>query len=279
MTENSRSDSERERLRQTFWRVADLYEEVRPSYPEELYDDLVAAAHLMPGDRLLEVGCATGKATRPLARRGYNITCVELSAELAAAARRNLAGYDVTVVNETLEEFASDDQFALVFAATAWHWIDPAVGYRRAWQALRPGGYLAIWGQNHVFPDGGDPFFVDIQDVYDEIGEGLRDGEQRPRPGELADDRMAIENSGLFTVELVRQYDWERVYTAAEYIGLLSTFSNHILMADWQRDRLFGEIRRRLARRADNSVRRHWGSVLHVAKRREVTAPPRSKKG
>lgn len=265
----TRSDAERERLRRTFGQVVDLYEEVRPSYPEALYDDLVAAAHLAPGDRLLEVGCATGKATRPLARHGYGITCVELSPQLAVAARRNLAGYDVTVIDGILEEFVTDERFALVFAATAWHWVDPAVGYRRAWQALRPGGYLAIWGQNLVFPDGGDPFFVEIQDVYDEIGEGLRDGGQRPRPGELADDRFTIERSGLFAVELVRQYDWGQTYTADEYIGLLSTFSNHILMADWQRDRLFGEIRRRLAGRPDNSVRRHWGSVLHVAKRRD----------
>jgi hypothetical protein len=161
-----------------------------------------------------------------------------------------------------------------VFAATAWHWIDPAVGYHRAWQALKLGGYLAIWGQNHVFPDGGDPFFAEIQDVYDEIGEGLPDDAQRPRPGELADDRAAIESSGLFTVELVRQYDWELVYTAEAYIGLLSTFSNHIEMADWQRDRLFGEIRRRLAERQGNSVRRHWGSVLHVAKRRDNAVTP-----
>jgi SAM-dependent methyltransferase len=259
--------------------VVDLYEEVRPSYPEALYDDLVAAAHLAPGDRLLEVGCATGKATRPLARRGYGITCVELSPELAAAARRNLAGYDVTVVNGILEEFVTEERFALVFAATAWHWVDPAVGYRRAWQALRPGGYprskggyLAIWGQNHVFPDSGDPFFAEIQDVYDEIGESLPADHVQPRPSELPDDRAAIEGSGLFTVELVRQYDWERTYTADEYIGLLSTFSNHILMADWQRDRLFGEIRRRLAGRPGNSVRRHWGSVLHVAKRRDDAA-------
>ncbi len=271
---STRTDAERERLRRTFGQAVDLYEKVRPSYPEALYEDLVAAAHLAPDDRLLEVGCATGKATRPLALGGYAITCVELSPELAAAARENLKEYDVTVVDGTLEEFVTDDPFALVFAATAWHWIDPAVGYQRAWQALKPGGYLAIWGQNHVFPDGGDPFFAEIQDVYDEIGAGLPDDAQRPRPGELADDRAVIESSGLFTVELVRQYDWELMYTAEEYIGLLSSFSDHIEMADWQRDRLFGEIRRRLAKRRGNSVRRHWGSVLHVAKRRDNALNP-----
>jgi hypothetical protein len=40
-------------------------------------------------------------------------------------------------------------------------------------------------------------------------------------------------------------------------------------MAPWQRERLYGAIRRRLAARPDGSVRRHWGAVLHVARRTE----------
>jgi hypothetical protein len=61
----------------------------------------------------------------------------------------------------------------LVYAATAWHWVDPAVRYRRARAALRPGGHLAFWSALHVMPDDGDPFFREIQDVYGEIGEAL----------------------------------------------------------------------------------------------------------
>jgi SAM-dependent methyltransferase len=264
-----RPNHERERLRHTFDLAAGIYDRVRPDYPEALFDDLIALAGLAPGDHLVEVGCATGKATRPLARRGFRITCVELGAELAAAARRNLAGFQVEVVGARFEEWRPREPASLVYAATAWHWVDPAVRYPRAWQALGPGGHLAIWKQDHVFPERGDPFFREIQDVYDEIGEGLPPGTRRPRPGELADDRTGIEASGLFEVIAVRQYDWERVYGAEEYIELLSTFSGHLLMADWQRERLFGEIRRRLERREDASVRRHWGAVLNVARRLE----------
>jgi len=263
------SDAERKRLRETFDRAAEIYHRVRPDYPEALFDDLIALAGLAPGDQLLEVGCATGKATLPLARRGFRITCVELGAELAAVARRNLAGFDVAVVEGRFEDWQPEGPVSLVFAATAWHWVDPDVRYRRAADALRPGGHLALWAQEHVFPDGGDPFFREIQEVYEEIGEGLPDGAARPRPGELGDNRAGIEDSGLFDVVAVRQYDWERVYTAEEYIGLLGTFSGHLSMASWQRDRLYGEIRRRLAQRPDRSVRRHWGTVLHVARRRE----------
>jgi hypothetical protein len=47
---------------------------------------------------------------------------------------------------------------------------------------------------------------------------------------------------------------------------LLQTFSTNLIMEPWQRDRLYGEIRRRLALRPDGVVRRHWGTVLHVAR-------------
>jgi hypothetical protein len=40
-------------------------------------------------------------------------------------------------------------------------------------------------------------------------------------------------------------------------------------MDDWQRDRLYGEICRRLARRPDRTLRRHWGAVLRIARRRD----------
>ncbi len=91
------------------------------------------------------------------------------------------------VIDGAFESWQPPDsgRFDLVFAATAWHWIDPAVRYRRTWGLLRPGGHLAFWSATHVFPDDGDPFFAEIQDVYDEIGEALPSGAARPRPGTL----------------------------------------------------------------------------------------------
>lgn len=58
-----------------------------------------------------------------------------------------------------------------------------------------------------------------------------------------------------------------RVHDANGYIDLLDTFSGHIAMQEWQRDRLYGEIRRRLRQRTDGRLRRHWGAVLHIARR------------
>ena len=266
-----RVTDERETLRATFDTVAERYDRARPEYPDALFDTLVRQAGLRPGDHVLEVGCATGKATRPLAERGLRLTCVELGGELAAVPRRNLAPFeDVEVINAAFETWRPPDgeTFAAVVAATAWHWIDPDLRYRRAWELLRPGCHLAFWSAVHVFPPAGDRFFHDLQAVYEEIGEGRV--WSWPRPRGLPDERNEIVATGLFDQVTVTQFDWQTVHDANGYIELLETFSGHIAMQPWQRERLYAEIRRRLALRPDGLVRRHWGAALHVARRVEA---------
>jgi SAM-dependent methyltransferase len=261
--------SDRERLRGTFDAVAADYQDARPEYPAELYAALLSLTGVRPeADVLCEVGSASGKATLPLARQGFAITCVELGAALAAEARRNLAGFDrVTVENDSFETWRPDrTDYALVFAATAWHWIDPAAKYGKAASLLRPGGHLAFWEAAHVRPDDGDPFFVEIQDVYDSIGAGHPGGDFFATPDTLESQEAEIAASGLFTGITVRRFDWEIKYTADRYIRLIETFSSNLVMQPWQRERLYGEIRDRLAVRPDGLVRRHWGTVLHVAR-------------
>lgn len=260
------SEETREPLRRTFDSTADLYDAARPEYPERLFDDLVELAKLEPADRLLEVGCATGKATRPLLARGFSVVCVELGAQLAEKARQNLAGLAVEIHVEPFETWQGEAAaFDLVYAATAWHWIDPAVRYRKAHEFLRPGGHLAFWNAVHAFPEGFDPFFTEIQQVYDAIGETYGEAWPPLPPEETPDSSVEIEQSGLFENVQVRRYVWERQYTAEEYVALLETFSGHISMDNAKRERLYGEIHTRLG---DRRVRRHWYAILHVARRR-----------
>jgi len=194
-------------LRCTFDGAAAIYHEARPAYPAKLFDDLIELADLKPGARLLEVGCGTGKATLPLASRGYAVVCVELGANLADQARANLADYPVEIDVAPFETWAGDDgSFDLVYAATAWRWIDPTVRYAKARALLRPAGHLAFWNAAHAFPADVDPFFADIQAVYDEIGES-HTGEWPPLPPDLTPaDTDEITATGLFEHVQVRRY-------------------------------------------------------------------------
>lgn len=43
--------------------ISAIYEEIRPSYPEKLIQDVISKTDLKFNDRLLEIGSGTGKAT------------------------------------------------------------------------------------------------------------------------------------------------------------------------------------------------------------------------
>jgi spermidine synthase len=45
--------------------------------------------------------------------------------------------------------------------------------FRAAHRLLRPEGHLAFWSALHAFPADFDPFFSEIQEVYDAIGAAL----------------------------------------------------------------------------------------------------------
>lgn len=257
----------RESLGGTFDRVAAQYDTARPDYPGPLFDALVELAELNPGSRLLEIGCATGKATLPLLRRGFSIVCIERGPNLAALARQRFQDLPAELHVGTFESWqGAPGSFDLIYAATAWHWIDPEVRYRKAHRLLRPGGHLAFWSAMHAYPEGFDPFFAEIQEVYDQIGERWEGSWPPPPPDQMYDEREQITASGLFEDVEVRRFVWEELYTAEQFISLLGTFSGHIAMPDSNREHLYREIRRRVARRSDPRVRRHWCSILHVAR-------------
>lgn len=261
---------ERTLLRSTFNRDALLYDEARPGYPEELFDDIVGLSGIPDGGRILEFGCGTGIATVPFARRGYKILCVELGEQLAAVARRNLAPYaDAEVHVSAFEDWPVEEgAFDLAFAATAFHWLEPELGYRKFAQALSPGGSLALFRHEHVHSDTSAGFFEDVQVFYQEAGLAKDSDFRMPHPHEIDDDAAQIEGSGLFGPVRARRYVWDIEYDAASYIRLLNTYSGHINLDDPRRERLFAGISSLIAAQPNGRISKGYMSILHVARRR-----------
>jgi SAM-dependent methyltransferase len=265
-------NEERRILRaQTFDDVADLYDRARRGYPEQLFDDLFALAEMSPhGSRILEIGCGTGQATRPLARRGCRVMCVEPGPNLARIARRNMAEFPrVTVINQRFEDFdPAGATFDMVFAAYSWHWIDPQVRYAKAASVLKPGGVLAFTWGTHAFPPSFDPFFTEIQKAYDAIGQSWQGAWPPPPPEQVPDLSEEIERSGYFEDVRVARHLWTTDFTAEEHVALMSTASDHRLMEPAKREWLFSEMRRLHNARPDGIVRKHELTILHVARRK-----------
>ena len=231
--------------RLAFGSVAELYDRARPSYPPAAIDDVVVHAGLQMGDTVLEVGAGTGKATVLLAQRGLSVVALEPSAQMALVARERCRGLRrVRVVEMEFESWQATDAFPALVSVQAWHWIAPELRYERAHAALGPGATLAaVW----TFPDW----------AKCSLGDGLRQAycvaapqlsaefpmHPASEPTRLAGDwTQEIESSSLFGGPEVKAHAWTQSYTSAEYVELLQTHQDHILLAAPRRRRLLAAI-------------------------------------
>jgi SAM-dependent methyltransferase len=233
--------------RLVFGEVAELYDQSRPSYPEELVDDLIALAGLGEGRRALEVGAGTGKATVLFAARGVNVLAIEPSPGMAAVARRNFAGFDdVEVVEADFEGWdAAGERFALLYSAQAWHWIDPDVRYGRARAALTPGAILAAFWNRAAW--GASPVRDALSDVYRREAPGMDPGNPMHPDNLTPDDESGwpaeIAAADGFDAPGLRRYDWSNQMSSEEYTGLLATLSEVRLLEEPTRDALLAGVR------------------------------------
>jgi SAM-dependent methyltransferase len=258
-------------LRTTFDQVPLLYDRARPTYPSQLFDDLVALARLSEAARLIEIGCGTGQATLALAERGYAITCVELGEQLAAFARAKLLHFPaVEVINADFETWQpAGDGFDAVLAFTAFHWIAPDMRYTKAASLLREHGILGVVATEHVLPPNGDDFFLEVQEDYEAVvpdDPATKAGGPKP-PDTILDLSGEISASGTFRNVADRRYVWDVVYTAQEYIDVLNTYSGHRALDDDTRERLLSRIRNRIEARSGRQVRKTYLAMLNVAER------------
>jgi SAM-dependent methyltransferase len=257
---------ERHFLRATFDDTAELYDRSRLVAPPQLFDDLVSLARLEPGTRLLEIGCGTGQATRPLAERGFEIVGLELGESLAELARRNLSGFpSVRIVTSSFEAWEpAGEPFDAVVSFNTFHWLDPHIRLAKSAQALRPGGALAVMGSAFGSHEGADPIWLALEEDYEAVV-----GEVEPRPDlDTPRDRSAeLEAGGWFRNVAVRRYRWDVRFDADAYIERLKTSSWHRALAEDPRAELFERIRRRILATAGQTIAPTTGAVLYVAER------------
>jgi 2-polyprenyl-3-methyl-5-hydroxy-6-metoxy-1,4-benzoquinol methylase len=143
--ETDEQRARREARRRLFDQVADLYEETRQGYPREIVDTMLTTAGVGPGAAVLEIGCGTGQLTGALAGRGLRVTALDIGPAMVAATRRRVTDPLVSVEHSSFEDHQAEGPFDLIVSATAFHWVDPTVGWEKAARLLRPtAGWLAL---------------------------------------------------------------------------------------------------------------------------------------
>ena len=126
---------------------ADFYEQAAA----EIWTAFLDALPLRAGDRVLDIGCGTGKSTRtiaPLVPEG-SVLGVDLSSQMLAHAR--CAADDAGVDNVAFQqadvqvfEFGRERFDLAVSSFGAMFFDDPVAAFGNVHRALRPGGQLAL---------------------------------------------------------------------------------------------------------------------------------------
>jgi SAM-dependent methyltransferase len=251
-----------------FGQVAELYARARPGYLLQVFDDLIALAGIPDGGSILEIGPGTGQATGPLARRGYTISAIEPDPPLAAEASRRLQAFDNVALHVSrFEDWPLPEHgFDLVFAATAFHWLDREVRYVKSAQALLPGRALAIINTHHV-AGGTQAFFVEVQSCYEAHMPGTPPGLRLSHSDDIPADTRDLAASGLFETPAVRRYEWLATYTTEQYIDVIGTYSNNLALTPENRRALDACITSLIGSRFGGEIQKQYMTELIVAKK------------
>ncbi|MBC3840624.1 methyltransferase domain-containing protein [Streptacidiphilus sp. 4-A2] len=259
-------DRQRRLLRARFDEAAEAYERTRPVCPPQLFDDLMDAAGLAPGDRVAEIGCGTGQASVPMAERGLTLTAVELGADLAAVARRRLAAYgSATVVTSAFEDWepGSAAPFDAVAAFNSLHWIDPHLRYAKPAALLTPGGpgrrqlpLVAATGRRPLLVrrPGGLP------------GRRLP---RRPASPSRGDRPLAFPTRGAehFDEVAAVRHPFTVRYRAEDYLGILASQSGTRALGPERSAEFLDRVRHRLDSRSVREVTATFVGRLTVGRR------------
>jgi ubiquinone/menaquinone biosynthesis C-methylase UbiE len=260
MTENNS-------LRQTFDGVALLYNEARPCYPDELFSTLIDVTGLHKGSKLLEIGPGTGQATKPLAKKGFDITAVELGIALSEVAKYELRDYkNVQIATGAFEEIALPAKsFDLVFAATSFHWIEPSIKYLKTHNVLKDNGHLAIIHTNHISDENGDDFFNVSQPIFDRYN--FTDKHQKPKLPMNKNLKANDIDENLFRLIHFQSFPVIITYSAKKFVQLLNTYSNHLAATKEVQHAFFKEIENLINDAFEGKIDKHFSMSLTIAEK------------
>jgi SAM-dependent methyltransferase len=259
--------------RLSFDAVAEIYDRARPEYPQQAFGDLFAyLGEHRPIDVpvVLEIGPGTGQATKSLLAHGACVTAVELGPRLADLLRAKfLDDSRLEVVVGSFEDVELPRAaFDLVFAATAFHWLDPGIRVEKASQVLRPGGVLATLSTIQIRSEVDRGFFERTFPIYQRYRPDERWTDAPTEAEAMPPDYDEFVSSDRFEDVLVRRHRWDQRYSTDAYEQLLRSYSNTQTMEPEARDGLIADLRTVIDAEFHGFVVRPLVIALTLARRR-----------
>jgi len=260
---------ERER-RVHFDEITAEYDKIRWDYPDELFKDAINYCNKnSPGKdkRAVEIGAGTGKATAPFLDKGYDVTAVEMGINMTEFLIDRYKKYNnFRVITSTFEDAVlMDNYYDLIYAASAFHWVDAAIGCPKVYRLLKNGGAFVLfrsnWNSHENEELAGDLQAVYKKYYYDHYKTDDRDDKPTKYTLEILQKPAAVyksfrfesmEQYGFIDVTM-KLYDKTHTYNTEGYIKLLDTFSDHRALPRENKEALYSGVK--------ETIEKHGGQI------------------
>ena len=218
------------------------------TYVPQIYEDIFECVHLDHTKKALEIGIGMGQATRPILDTGCSLTAEEQDEKMVLFCKETFADVSAfSVVQTKFEDFEGEENsFDLVYSASAFHEVDQAVGYTKAFALLKSGGVFVRFS-NHAMRDVARPnLSAALQKLYSIYLP--RTGTPRPFKEAQAQKRAELALKYGFIDVSSKRYYQTRTYTTEEFLAYLATDADHLLLSETKREAFFNEIRKTMTR-------------------------------
>lgn len=214
-------------FRKVFDLIPEEFDQWRPKYCPEAFEDIIRYAGLKPGKRVLEIGPGTGQATEPLLKTGCDYVGIELGEHLYHFTKKKFAHYpNCQLINGDFGTYDFTDQkFDMIFSAATIQWIPEEIAFGRSYKMLNPVGCLVMIaniGNDSV--RNSKKLLAEKQAVYDayftpEI------------PYTCKINKANVVNYGFGPIE-ISNYEYDTDMTADEFVSFTMTHCDHITLKE-----------------------------------------------
>jgi SAM-dependent methyltransferase len=245
------------------------YDSARPGHAPRVYEILVERCGLTAGTRVLEVGPGTGQATRRLLDHGARLVALEPDPALARYLEDTLSTRIEVHVTPLEDVDLEAAHFDLAVAASSFHWVDELPGLAKLFEALRPGGWIALWWTLFGEPGKPDAFIQATSPLLENLKASPTHAATPERPPHALDNAARVEamrKAGFEDTanEVVR---WEARWDTSGIRALYGTFSPIARLDEARKTEILDGVARIAEREFGGHVERTLLTSLYTARR------------
>jgi len=206
-----------------------IYNNVRPGYPNEIYDIISTYKDFDNNSSILEIGAGNGIASQEIYNKWQpKLTLIEPGNNFYGLLYNKFKNINnIKIENTTFEQYKSEILFDAIFSATAFHWLDLETKYKKSYDLLKKNGILILYWNNYEIEN--NNLADKIQKIYDKYEKRFTEKKSNYERImiKIENRKNEIEESGYFKIIEHKIIYNVLEYTKDEYIQLLKTFPDH----------------------------------------------------